>query len=113
MGRKTMLDPICDMIVDIEDAREHGLVLERPEREYAFCSAGCLQRFAKDPKAYVPKVEAWLGGSAATEAAHHAPAGAMQIDAGIRAWYASCRCCLSESHPELVEILDAEKAKPA
>jgi hypothetical protein len=32
------------------------------------------------------------------------------IDNGMREWYASCRCCLSDAHPKVVELLDAEKA---
>jgi YHS domain-containing protein len=61
MGRSgQLLDPVCDMIVDVAAQREQGLVLERPEREYAFCGPGCLQRFARDPKRYIPKVEHWL-----------------------------------------------------
>jgi YHS domain-containing protein len=55
-----MLDPVCDMIVDVAEQREQGLTIERPEREYAFCGAGCLEKFAKDPKRYIPKVEKWL-----------------------------------------------------
>jgi YHS domain-containing protein len=55
-----MLDPVCDMIVDIAEQREGGLTIERPEREYAFCGAGCLEKFAKDPKRYISKVERWL-----------------------------------------------------
>ena len=55
-----MLDPVCDMIVDVAEQREKGLTLERPEREYAFCGAGCLGTFARDPKRYIPKVERWL-----------------------------------------------------
>jgi YHS domain-containing protein len=55
-----MLDPVCDMIVDLDEQRERGLTLERPEREYAFCGPGCLERFAKDPKRYIPKVERWI-----------------------------------------------------
>jgi YHS domain-containing protein len=55
-----MLDPVCDMIVDVAEQREQGLTIERPEREYAFCGAGCLERFAKDPKRYIPKVERWI-----------------------------------------------------
>ncbi|TMC46666.1 MAG: YHS domain-containing protein [Chloroflexi bacterium] len=55
-----MLDPVCDMIVNIAEQREQGLTIERPEREYAFCGPGCLQTFAKDPKRYIPKVERWL-----------------------------------------------------
>ncbi len=55
-----ILDPVCDMIVDLAEQREQGLTIERPEREYAFCGAGCLERFAKDPKRYIAKVERWL-----------------------------------------------------
>ena len=55
-----MLDPVCDMVVDLAEQREQGLTIERPEREYAFCGAGCLEKFAKDPKRYIPKVERWL-----------------------------------------------------
>jgi len=28
-----ILDPICDMIVELAYAREHGLTIEYPERE--------------------------------------------------------------------------------
>lgn len=55
-----IIDPVCDMIVSLAEQREQGLTIERPEREYAFCGAGCLERFAKDPKRYIPKVERWL-----------------------------------------------------
>ena len=55
-----ILDPVCDMVVDIAEQREQGLTLARPEREYAFCGPGCLETFAKDPKRYIPKVERWL-----------------------------------------------------
>ena len=40
---------------------------------------------------------------------HAAPAGSVEIDAGVRAWYASCRCCLSDAHPDVVAVLDAER----
>jgi YHS domain-containing protein len=113
-----ILDPICDMIVDLADAREHGLTFEYPEREYGFCSAGCLDKFAKNPSAYTAKVEGWL--AAGATAAHAAAADAHPhpitgtvpvIDAGMRAWYASCRCCLSDAHPSVVEALDKERAQ--
>lgn len=116
-----IIDPVCDMIVDVEEAREQGLTLERPEREYAFCAAGCLTKFAKSPQSYIPKVEAWLaqGGehSASSEHGHghgtgHGP-GTPAIDAGMREWYKSCRCCLSDAHPEVVKTLDAEKEQLA
>lgn len=114
MTSAKILDPICDMIVDLADAREHGLTLEYPEREYGFCSAGCQAKFAKNPSAYRAKVEDWLGAQASPPDVHaHAAIGETPIiDAGIRAWYASCRCCLSDAHPSVVEILDKERAAP-
>jgi YHS domain-containing protein len=43
------------------------------------------------------------------EHAATASRGAPEIDAGMRRWYASCRCCLSDAHPEVVAVLDAER----
>ena len=110
-----IIDPVCDMIVSIDEARDAGLTLEYPDREYAFCAAGCQSKFAMDPKAFIPKVEAWLArrevDAHAADAGHaHAKGEAPAIDAGIRAWYESCRCCLSDAYPAVVEVLDAERA---
>ena len=112
-----IVDPVCDMIVDVDEARDRGLTLEYPEREYAFCAAGCQSKFAKAPKTYAPKVEAWLAQRQAEEAVSsadrhaHAPSEALpEIDPGMRAWYESCRCCLSDAFPRVVEVLDAERA---
>jgi YHS domain-containing protein len=55
-----ILDPVCGMIVGVDDAREHGLTLEMDDREYAFCSPGCLQTFAKAPTRFRAKVDAWV-----------------------------------------------------
>jgi len=57
-----MLDPVCDMVVDVAQARDQGLTMELADREYAFCSHGCLVQFAKSPSAYTAKVGAWLDG---------------------------------------------------
>ena len=102
------------MVVDLADARDQGLTIERPEREYGFCSHGCLVKFAKSPQTYVGKVNAWLDAGTRTEHAHPpTTTGAFPaIDAGMRDWYKSCRCCLSDAHPDVVKILDAEKATP-
>ena len=106
-----LLDPICDMIVDIAEARDQGLTMEMPEREYAFCSPGCLTKFAKSPQSYIPKVEAWLAaGAQSTHATGHAHSDELPtIDQGMRAWYTSCRCCLSDAYPKVVEQLDSER----
>jgi hypothetical protein len=102
------------MVVELADARDQGLTIERPEREYAFCSQACLVKFAKSPDRYIGKVAAWLDGNPRGEHGHaHAATDAIPvIDAGIREWYKSCRCCLSDAHPDVVKILDAEKATP-
>jgi YHS domain-containing protein len=103
-----ILDPICDMIVDLAEARDEGLVTEHAGREYGFCSAGCQVKFAKSATEFVPKIEAWL---AARGDHAHAKSGELPtIDAGMRAWYSSCRCCLSDAYPLVVEALDNERA---
>jgi YHS domain-containing protein len=63
MASGKIIDPVCDMIVDLDEARDAGLTLEIGEREYGFCGAGCQTAFAKDPKRYIPKVDAWLAES--------------------------------------------------
>jgi YHS domain-containing protein len=55
-----VLDPVCDMIVAVDDAREQGLTLAMPDREYAFCSQGCMTTFAKAPQRFRAKVDAWV-----------------------------------------------------
>ena len=105
-----LLDPICDMVVDVDEARESGLTLAMPDREYAFCSPGCLQRFAKSPDMYRAKVDAWLAAPKHEEQHMHREELPV-IDNGMREWYKSCRCCMSEAYPKVVEKLDAEKAQ--
>jgi YHS domain-containing protein len=107
-----ILDPICDMIVNVAEARDQGLTMEMADREYAFCSHGCLVKFSKSPQTYVAKVDAWLKDQAhGTETALHAHSEELPtIDSGMREWYKSCRCCLSDAYPKVVEALDAERA---
>ena len=110
-----LLDPICDMVVDVAEQRDQGLTLEMADREYAFCSHGCLVTFSKSPQSYVAKVAAWLaaGGAEASQghhASHQHGDELPTIDQGMREWYKACRCCLSEAYPKVVEALDAEKA---
>lgn len=115
MTAPKLLDPVCDMIVDVAEAREQGLTLELPDREYAFCGAGCLTKFAKSPETYKTKVDAWLAADARGGHAG-APADANElpvIDAGMREWYKACRCCMHDAYPRAVEQLDAERAAMA
>jgi Cu+-exporting ATPase len=55
----TILDPVCDMIVDVEEQRGHELTSEQAGKTYAFCSSGCKRSFEGDPARYVAKVAAW------------------------------------------------------
>jgi len=116
MTSAKILDPICDMVVDLAEARDEGLTVEHAGREYGFCSAGCKTKFAKDPAAYIPKIEAWVAAAAHPHVAGDEPQQASatgelpNIDAGMRAWYSSCRCCLSDAYPQVVEVLDKERA---
>ena len=47
-------DPVCDMVVDLEQAEEHGLTLLHESVAYGFCSPTCLEAFARDALRYVP-----------------------------------------------------------
>ena len=54
-----ILDPVCDMIVDVEQQRTKGLTSEHGGMTYAFCGPGCKRAFDKDPGKYTAKVSAW------------------------------------------------------
>ena len=96
-----MLDPICDMVVEVADARTHGRTVEYRSRTYAFCSDSCVKAFNTDPVKWAAKADA--------ATAVNKPGGDAVLDDGMRRWYASCRCCLSDAYPEIVSKLDAER----
>ena len=104
----TVIDPVCGMSVDVARAEEAGLTLEHEGRTYAFCRAGCRRAFLEDPAAYAAKAqEAQVAVSVAV------PGGSPIIDEGMRRWYESCSCCLSDAYPEIKAALDAERAAAA
>ncbi len=96
-----MLDPICDMVVIVGEARAKGLAIEHQDRTYAFCSARCVRVFQNDPATWAAKADAAVLPVAGADG----PA----IDEGLRRWYASCRCCMHDAYPEIVAALDAER----
>jgi len=104
----SVIDPVCGMFVDVARAEEDGLTLEHAGRTYAFCRAGCRRAFLEDPATYAAQADA---ADVAVSAA--APGGAAIIDEGMRRWYESCSCCLSETYPEIKAQLDAERAAAA
>ena len=103
-----LIDPVCGMTVEVARAEEAGLLLEHEGRTYAFCRAGCRRAFVEDSAEYSAKAEA----AAATPAP--VQGGELPvIDEGMRRWYESCSCCLSDAFPEIKAQLDAERAAAA
>lgn len=97
-------DPVCGMNVRVDVAREDGLTAEHDGHTYFFCRVGCRDDFVADPTRFV---------SSHSHAAEAAPAGLPVIDDGMRRWYESCSCCLSDAYPEVKAALDAERAAQA
>ena len=104
-----LIDPVCRMTVDVAGAEESGLLLEHEGRTWAFCRAGCQRAFVDEPDVYIAKAEAEESTAAATIGAA-AASGSLVIDDGMRRWYESCSCCLSEAYPDIKAALDAERA---
>lgn len=104
-------DPVCGMSVRLDAAQIDGLTVEHDGTLYAFCRAGCREAFVADPHRYASAGEA--------AADHHStPAGAEHghlpvIDEGMRRWYDSCSCCLSDAYPDVKAALDAERQQLA
>jgi YHS domain-containing protein len=99
-----VLDPVCGMTVDVAAAEADGLTAEYEGRTYAFCRAGCRRAFLEEPAAYAAKAERAHAISVPTSP------GPLVIDEGMRRWYESCSCCLSDAYPEMKAALDAERA---
>jgi YHS domain-containing protein len=99
-----LTDPVCGMSVRLDAAEQDGLVLEHHGTLYAFCRASCRDAFVADPHRYAS--HAPIASAAPT-------AGLPVIDEGMRRWYESCSCCLSDAFPEVKAALDAERAAQA
>jgi Cu+-exporting ATPase len=100
-----LIDSVCGMTIDVARAEEAGLLVEHEGRTYAFCRAGCRRAFLESPDEYVTKAEAAVAVAAPTSAK-----GLPLIDQGMRLWYESCACCLSDAFPEIKAQLDAERS---
>jgi YHS domain-containing protein len=95
------------MTVDVSRTEADGLTVEHDGRTYAFCRSGCLRAFQEEPATY----------AAEAEQAHAISVpqtkGLPVIDEGMRLWYESCSCCLSDAFPDVKAALDAERAAKA
>lgn len=94
-------DPVCGMNVRLDVATEDGLAIEHEAHTYYFCRAGCRDAFVAAPEQYIASHR-----HAADASAQSAP----HIDEGMRLWYQSCSCCLSDAYPNVKAALDAERA---
>lgn len=103
---ESVLDPVCGMTVDVARAEADGRTIEYEGRTYAFCRAGCRRAFEEEPATYAARADA---PPAPTPSAPPA-AGLPVIDEGMRRWYESCSCCLSDAYPDIKAALDAERA---
>jgi YHS domain-containing protein len=112
-----LIDPVCGMTVDVAGAEAAGLLLEYEERTYGFCRDGCRRAFLEEPAAYAAQAAMAAAAAAHGTSAHGARAVAEGelpvIDEGMRRWYESCSCCLSDAFPEIKAQLDAERAAAA
>jgi Cu+-exporting ATPase len=102
-----VLDPVCGMTVEVAKADAAGLTSEHDGRTYAFCRAGCQRAFAEEPETYAAKAEK------AHAISVPQAKGLPVIDEGMRRWYESCSCCLSDAFPDIKAALDAERAANA
>ena len=109
-----LIDPVCGMTVEVARAEAAGLLLDLDGRTFAFCGPGCRRTFVDEPAAFLQADE-----HAAVTTAHgpgettHGHSDLPVIDEGMRRWYESCSCCLSEAFPEIKAQLDAERAAAA
>lgn len=128
----TVIDPVCGMTVDVAEADADGRIAEHEGRTYAFCRHGCRRAFLADPVEFAAQAAAAADQPPSTAAMHrdhaadpgheHAPDGPtgrdalaivaepLVIDEGMRRWYESCSCCLSDAYPDIKAALDAERA---
>jgi Cu+-exporting ATPase len=104
---ESVIDPVCGMTVSVARAEAEGLTLEHDGRTYAFCRAGCLRAFREEPDVYAERADAPPVATATAD-------GSLPvIDEGMRRWYESCSCCLSDAYPDIKAALDAERAAAA
>lgn len=97
-----VIDPVCEMTVDVAKAEADGLTIEHDGKTYAFCRAGCMRAFREEPETYAAKAEQ-------AHAIEPQAKGLPVIDEGMRRWYESCSCCLSDAYPDIKAALDAER----
>ena len=46
-------DPVCGMVVDLDEADARGLKVTHHGRVYVFCGKGCMLEFRDDPERFL------------------------------------------------------------
>ena len=54
---KTATDPVCGMPVDKSSARSAGLIIDKDDQTYYFCSTECKEQFQQNPQSFSEKSE--------------------------------------------------------
>jgi Uncharacterized conserved protein len=108
-----LIDPVCGMTVEVTNAEAASLLLDHDGRTFAFCGPGCRRAFVEEPGEYLHADEHGAVAQAHGSAQVHGHGELPVIDEGMRRWYESCSCCLSEAFPEIKVQLDAERAAAA
>ena len=108
-----VIDPICGMSVNVADAEAAGLLIEYEGRTYGFCRDGCRRAFIEDPARAAAEAAAAELVADGTPGPARASGELLVIDEGMRRWYESCSCCLSDAYPDIKGQLDAERAAAA
>lgn len=109
----SVIDPVCGMTVGVDRAEAAGLTVEHDGRTFAFCRSGCKRAFLEEPEAYVQAALATSASRMSALPMVPTTGSPPAIDAGMRLWYESCSCCLSDAFPEIKAALDAERAAAA
>lgn len=108
-----VIDPVCSMTVKVVNAEAAGLLIEYEGRNYGFCRDGCRRAFIDDPARAASEAAAAELLAVTAPATARASGELLVIDEGMRRWYVSCSCCLSDAYPEIKAQLDAERAAAA
>ncbi len=100
-------DPICAMTVDV-DSPKHAFVHD--SRDFAFCSAGCREKFAAEPDAYLTAPDPVCGMTVDRATAAH-----VAKHKGTRVYFCSSGCQAKfEDDPQAYEnALPVVEAMPA
>jgi Cu+-exporting ATPase len=93
------IDPVCGMKVDLTKAPRHA---EHAGTTYYFCSAGCREKFVRNPESYLDKTAASASEESAASAASEAMPAMPAISASSAPAAPAGAVYTCPMHPEIV-----------